>query len=257
MAARIVRQTTGQWLRRDTAGPLTASLGSHPMLYKTSGRAPGLKFDPFKALAVPRPIGWIATLGPDGVPNLAPYSFFNAISDRPPMVMFSSGGHKDSLRNILHNGEFSCSIASWDLREAMNLSSAPVARGVDEFALAGLAPAASLCIAPPRVAQAPAAFECRLWKTITLPAPPARAGATAEPEGYTLVIGEVVAIYIDEAFIEDGLVQTGKMRPLARLGYMDFAVITPESLFTLNRPTTSDDGQSAQVQPGPWDGIYR
>jgi flavin reductase (DIM6/NTAB) family NADH-FMN oxidoreductase RutF len=227
------------------------------MHYPTSARAPGLKFDPFKALAVPRPIGWIATVDLGGRPNLAPYSFFNAVSDRPPMVMFSSGGRKDSLRNIEATGEFTCSIANWDLREAMNLSSASVAPGVDEFALAGLAPAASLLIKPPRVAQAPAAFECRLWKTIELPAPPARAGSSAAPEGYTLVIGEVVAVYIDDRFIEDGIVLTGKMRPLARLGYMDFSVVTPESLFTLNRPTASADGLTASVQPGAWDGVYR
>ena len=225
------------------------------MHYPTSARAPGMKFDPFKALAVPRPIGWIASVDRDGVPNLAPYSFFNAISDRPPMVMFSSGGRKDSLRNIEATGEFTCSIANWDLREAMNLSSAPVAPGVDEFALAGLAPAASLLVKPPRVAAAPAAFECRLWKTIALPALPGRDGAPGE--GYTLVIGEVVAVYIADAFIEDGIVQTGKMRPLARLGYMDYAVVSPESMFTLNRPTASADGQSASVQAGPWDGVYR
>ncbi len=225
------------------------------MHYPTSARAPGLKFDPFKALAVPRPIGWIASVDRDGVPNLAPYSFFNAISDRPPMVMFSSGGRKDSLRNIEATGEFTCSIANWDLREAMNLSSAPVAPGVDEFALAGLAPAASMLVKPPRVAAAPAAFECRLWKTIALPAQPGRDGAPGE--GYTLVIGEVVAVYIADAFIEDGIVQTGKMRPLARLGYMDYAVVSPESMFTLNRPTASADGQSASVQAGPWDGVYR
>ena len=231
------------------------------MHYPTSARAPGLPFDPFKALAVPRPIGWIGSLDAQGRPNLAPYSFFNAISDRPPMVMFSSGGRKDSLRNILETGEFTCSIAHWDLRDAMNLSSATVAPGVDEFALAGLTAAPSLLIKPPRVAQAPAAFECRLWQTLDLPAPPARpnakAGSSAAAEGYTLVIGEVVAIYIDDAYLEDGIVQTGRMRPLARLGYMDYSVVTPETLFTLNRPVASDDGLSAKVQPGPWDGVYR
>jgi flavin reductase (DIM6/NTAB) family NADH-FMN oxidoreductase RutF len=226
------------------------------MHYPTSARAPGLPFDPFKALAVPRPIGWIGTLGRDGRRNLAPYSFFNAISDRPPMVMFSSGGHKDTLRNIEETGEFTCSIANWDLHQAMNLSSAPVAPGVDEFALAGLTPAASISIRAPWVAEAPAAFECRLWKTIALPAPTGKPGA-APQEGYTMVIGEVLAIYIDDRYLENGIVQTGKMRPLARLGYMDYSVVTPESLFTLNRPTASADGQSAEVQPGPWDGVYR
>lgn len=226
------------------------------MHYPTSSRAPGLKFDPFKALAVPRPIGWISSVNAAGVRNLAPYSFFNAVSDRPPMVMFSSGGHKDTLRNVLDTGEFTCSIAHWDLRESMNLSSAPVSPGVDEFTLAGLEAAPSLCVRPPRVARAPAAFECRLWQTLALPAPPARAGGPAV-EGYTMVIGEVVAIYIDDQYIEDGLVMTAKMRPLARLGYMDFSVLTPETLFTLNRPLASADGETAQVEPGPWDGVYR
>jgi flavin reductase (DIM6/NTAB) family NADH-FMN oxidoreductase RutF len=227
------------------------------MHYATSGRAPGVKFDPFKALVVPRPIGWVATLGPDGVPNLAPYSFFNGISDSPPMVMFSSAGQKDSLRNVLATGEFTCSMANWDLREAMNLSSAPVNPGVDEFKLAGLETAPSLCIKPPRVAAAPAALECRLWKTIELPQREARPGARHAPVAYTLVIGEVVAIYVNDNFIEDGIVQTAKMQPLARLGYMDYAVVTAESMFTMNRPSASDDGQSATVQAGPWDGVYR
>jgi flavin reductase (DIM6/NTAB) family NADH-FMN oxidoreductase RutF len=222
------------------------------MHYPTSARAPGLKFDPFKALAVPRPIGWIASVNADGVPNLAPYSFFNAVSDRPPMVMFSSGGHKDSLRNILANGEFTCSIANQAMTDAMNLSSAPVAPGVNEFTLAGLAEAPSMLVKPPRVAQAPAAFECRLWKTIDLPASGGR-----DPVGYTMVIGEVVAVYIDDQYIADGVVDTGRMRTLARLGYMDYAVIGSESMFTLNRPTASADGQRAEVQPGPWDGVYR
>jgi flavin reductase (DIM6/NTAB) family NADH-FMN oxidoreductase RutF len=226
------------------------------MHYATSARAPGLAHDPFKALAVPRPIGWIATVNADGVPNLAPYSFFNAISDRPPMVMFSSGGTKDSLRNILANGEFTCSIANQAMTDAMNLSSAPVAPGVNEFALAGLTEAPSMLVKPPRVAQAPAAFECKLWKTIELPVVPGKPGGPA-PMGYTLVIGEVVAVYIDDQYIHDGIVDTGAMRTLARLGYMDYAVIGPESMFTLNRPTASADGQRAEVQPGPWDGVYR
>ncbi len=226
------------------------------MHYPTSARAPGLAHDPFKALAVPRPIGWIATVDAAGVPNLAPYSFFNAVSARPPMVLFSSGGTKDSLRNILANGEFTCSIASQALTDAMNLSSAPVAPGVNEFALAGLGEGASMLVKPPRVAEAPAAFECRLWRTIDLPVPPGRPGGP-EPVGYTMVIGEVVAVYIDDQYIRDGIVDTGAMRPLARLGYMDYAVVSPVSMFTLNRPTARADGQRAEVQPGAWDGVYR
>ena len=220
------------------------------MHYDTFTRDHGLPHDPFKALVVPRPIGWVSSIGKDGVANLAPYSFFNAVSDRPPMLMFSSGGHKDSLRNILDSGEFTCSIATWALREAMNLSSALVAPSVDEFELTGLTKAASRFVEPPRVAESPAAFECRLWQTLPLPAPP-------RGEGYTLVIGSVVGIYIDEAFIQDGLVQSGAMRPLARLGYMDYSVLAPEAMFTMNRPLARDDGLEASVVPGPWDGVYR
>jgi flavin reductase (DIM6/NTAB) family NADH-FMN oxidoreductase RutF len=220
------------------------------MHYDATGRHHGLPHDPFKALVAPRPIGWVSTIGADGVANLAPYSFFNAVSDRPAMLMFSSAGFKDSLRNIESSGEFTCSIATWALRDAMNISSATVAPQVDEFALAGLEKAASRFVAPPRVALSPAAFECRLWQTIALPGP---AGKT----GYTLVIGTVVGIYIDDAFIVDGIVKTGEMRPLARLGYMDYSVLTPESMVTLNRPLASDDGLSASVAAGGWDGVYR
>lgn len=222
------------------------------MHYDATGSNHGLRHDPFKALVGPRPIGWVSTLGGDGIANLAPYSFFNAVSDRPPMLMFSSAGTKDSLRNIEGSGEFTCSLATWHLRDAMNMSSAAVAPQVDEFALAGLTPAASVYVKPPRVAEAPAAFECRLWKALPLPAP-----AGGKGPGYTLVIASVVGIYIDEAFIRDGLVHTGEMRPIARLGYMDYSVVTPESMFTLNRPIASADGTTAELLPGPWDGVYR
>src|SRR5262245_35044574 len=113
------------------------------MHYDTRKRDPGLRYDPFKALVAPRPIGWIGSIDAQGRANLAPYSFFNAVSDRPPMVVFSSAGHKDSLRNIEATGEFTCSLATWALRDAMNLSTAPVASQVDEFELARLQSAPS------------------------------------------------------------------------------------------------------------------
>lgn len=222
------------------------------MHYDATGKNHGLRHDPFKALVVPRPVGWVSTLSADGVANLAPYSFFNAVSDRPPMLMFSSGGAKDSLRNVLATGEFTCSIATWALRDAMNLSSATVAPQVDEFELSGLATAASHFVKPARVAQSPAAFECRLWKT--LPLPPHKPGAESS---YTMVLGTVVGIYIDDNFISDGLVRTGDMGVLARLGYMDYSVLRPDSMFTMNRPLASDDGLSASVEPGAWDGVFR
>ena len=217
------------------------------MHYDTrSPRPDTLGHDPFKALVVPRPVGWIGTVDADGRPNLAPYSFFNAVSDRPPLVFFSSAGLKDSLRNVLATGEFTCSLSTWELREAMNLSSAPVAPGVDEFALAGLETAPSLRVRPPRVLRSPAALECRLWKTLETPG------------SYTLVFGEVVAIYIDDRFITtEGRVDTGAMRVLSRLGYMDYGVLTPESMFSMTRALASDDGQSAHAAPAQWDGVYR
>ena len=210
----------------------------------------GLTHDPFKALVAPRPIGWITTVGPDGVVNLAPYSFFNAVSDTPPMVMFATAGRKDSLRNIEASGKFTCSIASHDLVNAMNLSSTAVASEVSEYGLTSLATAPSLVVQPPRVAASPAALECRLWKTVELP------GADGG-RGPTVVFGHVVAIYIDERVVKDGLVDTAAMRPLARMGYMDYAVVTPETTFTLNRPRVEADRKSARVTPGPWDGVYR
>ena len=218
------------------------------MHYDALLRDHGLGHDPFKALVAPRPIGWISSMSRDGAVNLAPYSFFNALSDRPPVVAFSSAGRKDSLRNIEETGEFTCSLATWDLRDAMNLSSASVTAGVDEFELAGLDKAASQFVKPPRVARSPAALECRLWQTLELP---------GGPGAYTLVIGQVVGIYIDETFIADGMVRTGAMEPIARMGYMEYAHVTSDSVFDLDRPLVGPDGRTAQVPAAQWDGVYR
>lgn len=219
------------------------------MHYDATGRHHGLPHDPFKALVAPRPIGWVSTVDAAGRANLAPYSFFNAVSDRPPMVLFASAGRKDSLRNIEATGEFTCSLATWPLRAAMNLSSAAVAPGVDEFGLAGLTKAPSRFVAPPRVAEAPAALECRLWQLLPLPAP-------ARGEPYTLVIGTVVGIFIDDGYVRDGRVLTAAMQPLARLGYMDYSVLRADAIFTMNRPVVGADGRSVQL-PADWDGAYR
>ncbi len=228
------------------------------MFYDTDTNQHGLKFDPFKALMAPRPIGWISTISPEGVHNLAPYSFFNAVGDRPPVVMFSSVGMKDSLRNIAANGDFTCSLATYGLREQMNMSSATVAYGVDEFKLAGLSAVAGVRVKSARVGESPAAFECRHWKTLELPNfLPADGPRKAAKEPNFVVFGVVVGIHIDERFIKDGIVDTAGMQPIARMGYMDYAVVTRDNTFTLNRPMASSDGQSASVQPGPWDGVYR
>lgn len=208
------------------------------MFYDAIQNKHGLKHDPFKALIVPRPIGWISSLSRDGICNLAPYSFFNAVSEKPAYVVFGSGGIKDSLRNIDETGEFVCSLATSDLREHMNMTSAAVPPGVDEFPLAGLTAQRSHLVAPPRVKESPVAFECRHWKSIELP--PAVPGGS---NGYTLVIGLVVGVHIDDRFIKDGMVDTGAMRPIARLGYMDYATVLPETMFTIDRPRVDASGR--------------
>lgn len=208
------------------------------MFYDTQGNKHGLKHDPFKALITPRPIGWISTLSASGICNIAPYSFFNAVGERPHYVVFSSAGLKDSLKNIQETGEFTCSLATWDLRFKMNTTSAAVPHGVDEYPIASLTAAASRLVKPPRVKESPAAFECKHWKTVELPAV-----GPDQKAGYAVVFGQVVGVYIDDQFVRDGIVDTGAMRPIARLGYMDYAVVTPETVFTINRPEVDAQGK--------------
>ena len=210
-----------------------------------------LKHDPFKTLVSPRPIGWISTVSDDGVCNLAPYSFFNAISDRPHYVMFSSSNAKDTLRNIQQNGEFTCSLSTFDTRFEMNVSSASVPAGVDEYPLAGLTAVASRFVKPPRVKESPAALECKHWKTIELPDVDPATG-----KGHYVVFGQVVGIYINDDFIHDGMVDIGAMKPLARLGYMDYSVVRPDNMLQINRPEIDDNGKVLNARPENWDGEY-
>jgi flavin reductase (DIM6/NTAB) family NADH-FMN oxidoreductase RutF len=204
------------------------------MFYDAIENRHGLPHDPLKALLVPRPIGWISTISKDGHVNLAPYSFFNGVGEKPGYVVFGSAGIKDNLANIEETGEFVCSMATYDLRDQMNTTSAAVPRGVDEFPLAGLTAAKSHFVKPPRVKESPAALECKHFQTIALP------GAGRYQQNYHLVIGLIVGIYIDDKFIKDGIVDTGAMRPIARLGYMDYAVVGPENIFTIERPTAEE-----------------
>ncbi len=198
------------------------------MFYDAITNAHGLRHDPFKALVAPRPIGWISTLDTNGVVNLAPYSYFNAVSDNPHIVFFSSVGPKDSANNVEARGEFVCSLATWDLREAMNATAAEVEPGVDEMALAGLEAAASRMVAPPRVAASPVALECKYLQTVTFPQ------TEGGPSSNLVVFGQVVGIHIDDAMIEDGMINMDRLRPIARLGYMDYTVV--DTVFSLTRP---------------------
>ena len=198
------------------------------MFYDAVVNTHGLAVDPFKALVAPRPIGWISTLSKSGVVNLAPYSFFNAVSEDPHFVMFSSGGRKDSQRNAEETGEFVCSLATYDLRDAMNCTSIPVGPDVNEMELAGLTPEPSRIVKPPRVKESPVAFECRYWRTIELP------GREGQPGTHAIVLGQVVGVHVADEVISEGRVDVTKLRPLARLGYGDYAVI--DEVFTLTRP---------------------
>lgn len=172
----------------------------------------GLPHDPFNAIVGPRPIGWIASRDGAGVLNLAPYSFFNAFNYTPPLIGFSSTSRKDTLANIEATGEFVWNLATRELAEAMNASSAMVAPEVDEFALAGLATAPSRVVSVPRVAASPVAFECRVSQIIRL------LGADGSPTEAWLTLGEVVGVHIAEHLLVDGVYDTAAARPILRGG---------------------------------------
>ena len=189
----------------------------------------GLTHDPFKAIVAPRPIGWISSRDSEGRVNLAPYSFFNAVCDRPAMVMFSSSGWKDSVRNIKATREFVCNLVTRQLAEQMNLTSASLPHGTNEFEFAGLTAAPSRIVAPPRVANAPAALECRLVQMIQL-----RDIDDAALDQY-VTIGQVVGVHIDRAFLRDGLFDLLATHPIQRSGYVaDYTEATTG--FQMNRP---------------------
>lgn len=186
------------------------------MYYETKTNNHGLPYDPLKALVAPRPIGWISSLSKEGVPNLAPYSFFNMLAASPAIIGFSSGNRKDTQVNIEATGEFVYNFASADLVDAVNMSSSHVPSDVNEFELAGVSAVASTLIKPPRVAEARAHFECKYIQTVEL---------ADEGIPWSLILGRVVAVHIDDEFIKDGFVDTLAMDPLTRMGYMDYGVL--------------------------------
>ncbi len=191
----------------------------------------GLAHDPFNAIVGPRPIGWIATQSAAGVLNLAPYSFFNAFNYTPPIVGFASIGHKDTLRNVEETGEFVWNLATQALAERMNQTSATVPSEVDEFALAGLMPLASTLVRPPRVQQSPVSFECRHTQTLQLK------GVDGVAVPTWLVLGEVVAVHIDQRLLKDGVYDTAAAGPILRGGGpADYFSIGPDQLFRMKRP---------------------
>lgn len=199
------------------------------MFYETATNAHGLAHDPFKAIVSPRPIGWIGSKGKDGSVNLAPYSFFNAISDHPKMVMFSSSGRKDTVRNVEETGVFTTSMVSRELAEKMNQTSVAAPYGENEFDLAGLTMMPGRLVDAPYAGEAHAALECKVTEMFEAK------GLDGTPSGSFVVIGQVMGIHINEAALVEGRLDMSAVAPLARLGYMDYA--DGSQTFEMRRPT--------------------
>ena len=197
------------------------------MFYDALKNSHGLPLEPLKAIVAPRPIAWVSTVSVDGIANLAPYSFFNVFSENPTYLAFGSGGVKDSLRNVQETGEFAVNMVTHELREAMNASSASLPRHADEFEFARLENAPCQMIKAPRVAQSPACLECRLHQVIDLPDNDGKVGDF-------LVVGRVLGIHIDDKYIENGRVNTGAMKLIARLGYSEYTTVN--DVWRMRRP---------------------
>ncbi|MDP4594646.1 MAG: flavin reductase family protein [Beijerinckiaceae bacterium] len=199
------------------------------MFYKPHERDTNiLPHNPLTALIAPRPVGWISTMSKSGAVNLAPYSFFNAIAYNPPMVMVSSDSWKDTLTFASETGEFVWNMATWDLREQMNLTSAELERGVNEFGHAKLETAPCNLVKAPRVAASPVSFECKVATIMPI------IDASGKEMKNHIMLGEVIGIHIDDRYIRDGRADTAAMKPIARCGYSDYAVVT--ELFEMVRP---------------------
>jgi flavin reductase (DIM6/NTAB) family NADH-FMN oxidoreductase RutF len=200
------------------------------MFYDAIKNDHGLRYDPFKAIVAPRPIGWVTSMSAKGEINLAPYSYFNGVSSRPAMIMFSSEGRKDSIAFVEETREFVCSLTTWDQRDEMNATAAPLPRGVNEMERAGLKPAPSRLVKPPRVAGSPCALECKLLKIVNLD------DIGGKKTERFVVFGQVVGVHIEDRFIKDGRLDTAAMKPIARCGYDEYAVVT--KVFSMERPTS-------------------
>ena len=188
--------------------------------------------DPYKSLIFPRPIGWISSIDKKGIVNLAPYSYFNAIADDPPQIMFVAGASdrssqkKDTLTNIMATKEFVVNFATSATRNQMNLSSKDIHKDDDEFVLTKLKKRKSRLVKVPSVANSPVNLECKLLKSIKL--------KSSLKKFSTMVMGEVIGIYIKDSFIEKGRVNSAAMRYVARMGYSEYTTVS--SKFKMKRP---------------------
>jgi flavin reductase (DIM6/NTAB) family NADH-FMN oxidoreductase RutF len=196
-----------------------------------------LPWDPFKGVVVPRPIGWISSMSKAGQANLAPYSFFNGVLSRPRIVSFCSETEKDAAAFAIESGEFCWSMATWALREQMNATSAGLPRGQSEFEYAGLATAPCRLIRAPRVADSPAAMECRVTQVVRV------RDVDGRETGGVVVYGQVIGMHLDERFVKDGRFDLAAVRPIARCGYDEYAVV--ERVFSMTRPAGGGSAHGA------------
>lgn len=193
------------------------------MQYDTASMSDKAIYHLLVQLVVPRPIAWVSTISDDGVTNLAPYSFFNAVGANPPTLMFcpvnrADGTFKDSLVNIQQNGEFVVNVVSYDLADAMNQTAAEFDSEVSEFEAVGIKSAASVSVKPPRVANCLACFECRLNRVIHL---------APGPVGANIVIGNIVRAEVNDAVINSsGRIDPEKLDAVGRMGGATFVRTT-------------------------------
>lgn len=186
-------------------------------MFYEPGQGHGLPYNPFKAIIAPRPIGWVSTVDGQGRPNLAPYSFFNAISGSPEMLMFTSEGFKDSVRNAKETGEFVFNLVSEPLLQAMSDTAAALEPGENEFEFAKLGATPSRLVKPPRVTDTPAALECKVTLFTQLK------DMNDEITDRYMVVGQVVGVYINDDYIVNGRFDVLKAAPVARCGYQDYS----------------------------------
>ena len=181
---------------------------------------PGKTYPWLTSLVLPRPIAWVASTSPAGVDNLAPHSFFTVSSSEPPVLQFTSVGHKDTLRNVEATGEFTVSLATYELRELVNATATDFPAGISEFDACGVERAPSVVVRPPRVAASPAAFECVLEGTRSF-------------GDCTVVFGRVVHLSVEESVIREGRPRVEEIQPVARLGGAEWSALG--EIFRLRR----------------------
>ena len=214
--------------------PLSGVIKYLTMFFKPEKRDKAvLLHDVFKGLIVPRPIGWISTQSLEGKTNIAPYSFFNGVLSWPNLVAFSSEDKKDTLKFSTETMEFTWNVATWELRDKMNLTSAGLKTGHSEFDYSGLRSVPGVLVGSPRVAESPASLECKVTQILNL------VDINGDLTKGTVVFGQVVGVHIDPSFISNGKIDTAKLRPIARCGYDEYCVI--DQVFKMTRPSGAGD----------------